>query len=92
MILPYKLVGSENAFSHLAGITGSPEVGEKLHDLRVVVRHDVGTVGTFSTLVISDDCSKTEHDTLGKFTLTLQISLETGKVASLEFREGVKHD
>lgn len=60
---------------------------QQVHDLLVVVRNNLGTIGTLATLIVSDDSGKTEYQTLRQLALALQIGLHAGEVASLELRE-----
>ena len=80
-------VGCEYAFCHLAGVAGSPKLCEEVHNLLVVIRLDRSTVSTSATLVVSDDGSKTENETLWKFALTFKIYLYSREVTRLELRE-----
>ena len=87
MRAPYEVLGCQHALGHLAGVARCPEFGEQVHDLLVVVGLDGSAVGTCAALIVSDDGSKTENESLRQFALALQISLQSGQVASLVFRE-----
>ena len=83
---PY-LCSGEDSVSYLLRIARSPEIFKQVHDFLRVIRHNLRSVRTRTTLVISDDGSKTEHKSLWKFTLTLKIGLDTRQVASLVLGE-----
>jgi len=91
VLLPDEL-GTENTVGDLLRVAGSPEVSQQLHNLLVVVGDDVDTVLTLATLVVGDDGSETEDETLRQLALALQIGLHAGQVAGLELGEGVEHD
>lgn len=86
-VLAPDALSAKHAFGHLAGTTGSPQVGKELHDFGGIVGHDFSAIGTHTTLVVGDDGSKAEHESLGKLALTLEIGLEARKVACLIFGE-----
>lgn len=69
-----------------------PKVGEELHYARVVVGLDWSAVGTLTATVINADGSETENDATRQFSATFEIGLQAGKVARLEFGEGIEHD
>ena len=69
-----------------------PKVGEELHYARVVVGLDWSAVGTLTASVINADGSETENDAARQFSATFEIGLQAGKVARLEFGEGIEHD
>ena len=81
------VVEAEYAFCYLLGVASSPKLCELVHDLLVVVWLDRSTVLTNTTLIVSDDSSETEYQSLWQLTLTLQVDLHAWEVASLELRE-----
>ena len=78
---------AQNTVCHLLRIAGSPQVFQQIHNLLVVVGNNFHTVGTLATLVVGDDGSQTEYQTLRQLALALQIGLHAGQVASLELGE-----
>lgn len=92
MLSPDEILGGEDTLSNLTRIVGSPKLLKKIHDLRVVVGDNLDTVLALATLIVGDDGSETEDETLRQLTLTLEISLEARKVTCLELRERVEHN
>ena len=80
-------VGCKNTLCHLASIASSPELCEEIHDLLVVVWLDRCTISACTAFVVGDDGCKTEYESLWKLALTLEIYLDSWKVACLELRE-----
>ena len=81
------IVEAQYALSYLLGIAGSPKLGELVHNLLVIVWLDRSTILANTTLIVSDDSSETEYQTLWQLALTLKINLDTRQVASLKLRE-----
>ena len=86
-ILVPDIVEAQYALSYLLGIAGSPKLGELVHNLLVIVWLDRSTILANTTLIVSDDSSETEYQTLWQLALTLKINLDTRQVASLKLRE-----
>ena len=76
ILLPDELC-AEHTVGHFLRVAGSPQLLQQVHDLLVVVGHDLRTVLTLATLVVGDDGGQTEHQSLWQFALALQIGLHT---------------
>ncbi len=71
-VLMPDVVEAEYALSYLLGVASSPKLCELVHNLLVIVWLDRSTVLTNTTLIVSDDGSKTEYQSLWQLALTLQ--------------------
>ena len=83
---------SQYTFYDAACIACGPEIGEELKDFGGIIRLNRCTVGACAASVVEDDGSKSEDETLGESASTLEVGLESRKVACLVFGEGVEHD
>ena len=86
-ILVPDVVEAEHTFCNLLSVAGSPEFLELVDDLLVVVRLDRSTVLAYAALVVCDDGSQTEYESLWEFALALEIYLYSWQVACLILRE-----
>src|SRR5574344_2053673 len=84
---PQNRCSTEYTVGNLLCVACCPKVLQQVHDILSVVRNNLSTVGTFTTLVVRDDGSQTGYQSLWQFTLTFQVCLNTRKVTCLIFRE-----
>ena len=91
-LFPDDVGSAEHTLCHFAEVARSPELAEQVHNLLCVVRLDRRSIGACAALVVGDDSGKSEYQALRQFAFALQVGLQAGQVAGLEFREGVEHD